>query len=267
MSVFIQAGYSPDPPLTHARIGWRNIVRRGNISGTAGLTGFPLTALGNSLTYERYRPSTSVLATITVDAGSPVEVDYVGIAAHTLQGKSFLLRSSNDNVSFTGQILVQVDSDDSSDIMALIEPVTARYWQIQFLYSISPFIGALFVGKSLGMQRQIYGGHTPITLSRSTTILPNVSDTGQWVGRSIIRSGYSSRYEWRHLKPDWYRANFDPFVEHARRNPFFIAWRPQEYPAEVVYGWTPGDIVPVNMVQRDFMSVGLDVEGYDGRSI
>lgn len=263
MSVFIQPGYTPDPPLTHARIGWRNIVRRGNVSGTAGLAGFPISALGNPLTYERYRPATSA-SNIVVDAATPAEVDYVGIAAHTLAGTTVLLQSSPNNSTWTTRLTIA--PTDSSDILGLISPITARYWRVQVTWSVSPFIGVLYLGKSLGMQREIYGGHSPITLSRSTTILPNVSDTGQWVGRSIIRSGYSSRYEWQHLKADWYRANFDPFVEHARRNPFFIAWRPQEYPAEVVYGWTPGDIVPTNMGLKDFMGVGLDVEGYDGRS-
>jgi hypothetical protein len=35
----------------------------------------------------------------------------------------------------------------------------------------------------------------------------------------------------------------------------------------VVYGWTPGDIVPVNMGLKDYMSVSLPVEGYDGRAV
>ncbi len=262
MSVFIESGFSPDPPLTHARIGWQSIVRRGNVSGTAGLTGFPITALGNPLTYERYRPATSV-SNIVVDAGTAVEVDYVGIAAHTLAGTTVVLQSSPNNSTWTTRLTMS--PTDSSDILGLITPVTARYWRVQVTWSASPFIGVLYIGKALAMQRQIYGGHAPITLSRSTEILPNVSDTGQWVGRSIIRKGYSSRYDWQHIKADWYRTNFEPFVQNARRNPFFIAWRPQEYPAEVVYGWTTDDIAPVNQGLKDFMRVGFEVEGYDGQ--
>jgi hypothetical protein len=265
MSVFIQAGYSPDPPLTHARIGWQNIVTASNVtSNTTGTTGNPLLSVTNPLTYERFQPNASA-TNIVVDAGVPVEVDYVGIAAHTLEGRTILLQSSTDNSTWTTRLTIVPTG--RTDILGLISPITARYWRINITWTAAPFIGVLYIGKSLAMQREIYGGHTPITLSRSTTILPNVSDTGQWVGRSIIRSGYSSQYDWRHLTASWYRANFDPFVEHARRKPFFIAWRPQQYPAEVVYGWTPGDIVPVNMGLKDYMSVSLPVEGYDGRAV
>jgi hypothetical protein len=268
MSVFIQAGYNPDPPLTHARIGWQNIATAENLMTgvtSAGISGFPVTAITNPLTYERYRPVDATVAGIRFDAGAPVTVDYVGIAAHTLEGKTVEFQSSDNNITFTNRLIMVPTG--RTDILGLISPITARYWRIRIEYTVSPFIGVIYIGKSLAMQREIYGGHTPITLSRSTTILPNVSDTGQWVGRSIIRSGYSSQYDWRHLTASWYRANFDPFVEHARRKPFFIAWRPQQYPAEVVYGWTPGDIVPVNMGLKDYMSVSLPVEGYDGRAV
>ena len=265
MTVFIQPGLSPDPPLTHARIGYQNIVAPSNLTGssTAGIAGFPLLSVANPLTYERFVPSASP-ALIVIDAGVPVEVDYIGIAAHTLSGRTVLLQSSTDGSTWTTRLSMTVDNNET--ILGLISPITARYWRISVTWTTAPQIGVLYIGKSLAMQRAIYGGHSPITLARNTVIQPNVSDTGQWVGRSIIRQGYRSSYEWNNLTAAWYRANFDPFVKAARTDPFFIAWRPSQFSEEVVYGWTTGDIIPSNMGIRDLMSVSMSVEGYDVRA-
>ena len=114
------------------------------------------------------------------------------------------------------------------------------------------------------MQRAIYGGHSPATLSRVTSVRPSLSETGQWLGATEVRSGYRSSYTWKHLTPSWYREHFDPFVaNNPRANPFFIAWRPDRYPDEVVYAWATNDIQPTNMgTGRGLMEVSMSVEGF-----
>jgi hypothetical protein len=117
------------------------------------------------------------------------------------------------------------------------------------------------MGQALTMQRRIYQGHTPLTLSRDTELSNNVSEGGQYLGRSIIRKGASTSAQWTHLNASWYRANFDPFVKSARTNPFFIGWRPLQYPNELGFVWTDSDIAPQNTGPRDFMSVGVNFRG------
>jgi hypothetical protein len=261
MSVFIQSGFFPETPLTHARIGWQNIVRSNNVTGTNGLTGNPLISLTNSLTYDRYRPNASP-ATITVDAGTNVTCDYFGIAAHTLNGATIVFASSTNNSTYTTRLTITPTNNDP--IMGLFAPVTARYWRLTITFGVAPFIGSLYVGKVLEMQRPIYQGINPPKLSRVTEIKPNISETGQWLGRSIVRKGYQTSLGWNNLKADWYRQNFEPFTLSARENPFFIAWRPETFDNDIMYSWTNGDIVPTNSGPKDFMSVSINIEGYDG---
>ena len=83
-------------------------------------------------------------------------------------------------------------------------------------------------------------------------------------GSSVVRKGYQNDYAWRHLNPVWYRENFDPFVKAAVTAPFFIAWRPEGYADEVVYGWTQGDITPDNSGPAGFMGVSMSVTGHGG---
>ena len=115
---------------------------------------------------------------------------------------------------------------------------------------------------ALAMQRAIYAGHSPITLSRKTVKRPTKSEFGQWLGSSTIRHGLKTSFEWKNLKAAWYREYFDPFVKSARTKPFFIAWRPSKFPNEIAYAWTSNDIKPSNMGILDYMDVSMSVEGY-----
>ena len=114
------------------------------------------------------------------------------------------------------------------------------------------------------MTRTIFGGHSPITLSAKTEYRNSVSETGQWLGRSIARQGTETEYSFTLVDDLWYRENFQPFVESAKTNPFFIAWRPDLYPDEVAYVWTTEDIKPQNRGgSTRLMNFAFSVEGHD----
>lgn len=249
-----------------ARIGYKSILTTTNLSGTAGATGFPLSAVVNPATYERYTPS-AMPAEIVCDAGAAVSIDYVGIAAHTLgtNASTVYLESSADNVTWTTR-LTMAPTDDTT-IIGMIAPVSARYWRLSIYGGSAPTIGIVYLGQVLTMQRNIYGGHTPLTLARITAVRPVLSETGQWLGATQERKGFKTGFTWKNLTAAWYRDNFDPFVAtNPRVKPFFIAWRPYSFPAEVGYCWATGDIAPSNSGIRNFMEVSMDVEGFSDRA-
>jgi hypothetical protein len=255
--VVIQDSFDPAVPLTHSRIGMNNIVREGDVSASTEEEGFPAIAAANPLTYEFWKP-TEVPATWVVDAGEDVVVNYAGIAAHTLAGSKVSIQSSVDNSTWVNQDTVEPDTN--APIMFLFAPVTARYFRILVEDAVAS-VGVIYIGKTLDMLRAAYAGLSPIDLSRRTTIRPNISEGGQWLGRSIIREGSSMSVGFRHLPFSWYKTNFDPFVEEAREYPFFFAWRPAGYPDSVGYVWTNEDITPVTMGIKDFVEVGFNMEG------
>jgi hypothetical protein len=271
MSVFISSALvlaaPEDAPLNHARILWRNLLTTAGLTGTAGLASFPLAAIVNPATYERYKPA-SLPATINFDAGAAITVDAVGFAAHTLgtNANTITISSSDDDVTYTEQAAF-IQGGENTPILSLFEEIEARYWRIVISGGSGiPVIGSIYIGQALAMQRGLYGGHTPITLARISTVRPNVSETGQWLGVRQERKGYKTSFQWQHLKAAWYREHFDPFVaSNPKVHPFFIAWRPQSYPAEVGYCIATDDIAPSNMGKRDFMEVGMSVEGFSDR--
>lgn len=263
MSIYISSSLVLNPlladqPLTHARIGWKSIATTSNLTGTAGDTGFPLTSAINPATFERYKPVGGTSAVLNIDAGSAVDVDYLGLQHRGVS--TVLFQSSDDDITYTTRANFNTGTDRS--IMSLIEEVTARYWRVTLTGTDIEVI-AFKVGKSLAMERAIYGGHMPITLAPVTAVRPNMSETGQWIGSSVQRKGYSTMYSWKNITAAWYRANFDEFVQNNPRvNPFFIAWRPETYPSEVAYCWATKDVKPTNMGVRDLMTMELSVEGF-----
>ena len=255
--IVIENSFNPTIPLTHSRIGIESITRTGTVTASSAANGFPASAAKNPLTWQFWRP-TSVPAWWKVDAGSAQSVDYVGIAAHTLSSNTVAVEYSDDDSNWT--TLISHSPTDNSPIMFLFEAVTARYWRI-VIGGIVASVGVVYIGKVLEMQRACYSGLTPINFNRSTIIRPNRSEGGQWLGRSVIREGSSMSVSYRHLDYDWYKDNFDPFVEQARIYPFFFAWRPEGYPETVGYVWTTDDIAPSTMGIRDLVQVGFDMQG------
>jgi len=247
-----------DQPLTHARIGYKTVLTNAVITGTAGLAGFPLINVKNPATFERYRPS-AIPATIDIDCLGPQEVDYL---AMQVNGVGLVeVYSSPDESNYTLLTTFNLANEETAS-MALFELASTRYYRL-VIGGNNPDIRAIKLGKALAMQRPIYGGHSPITLSPIHTVRPNLSERGQFLGSSLQRQGYGTSFEWNNLSASWYRNNFDDFVQSVpQANPFFIAWRPITFPNEVAYCMATNNIQPSNTGTRDLMQVSMSVEGY-----
>jgi hypothetical protein len=251
----------PPFPLTHARIGFETVCTAFNVSASSEAAGFPANAAVTPLTYERWQPEL-LPAWFKCDAGEAIDVDYVGLAGHNFSdvGAVVTVQHSANDVDWVD--FADFSPGDNSPLMFVAATViTARYWRV----TISgpgdvPFVGTIYIGTALAMQRPIYGGHSPITLSRKTRTTPNTSDAGQFLGRSTVRKGVATSYSWLNLTAEWYRKYFDPFAKVARENAFFIAWRPATFPSEVGFCWA-GDISPDNQGVRNLMSVEISVVG------
>lgn len=246
---------TPTVPLRNSRIGYDTITFDKTPIASSTEEGFSVLAPTYPTTYEYWKP-VSTPATWGVDNVVEAKCDFAGIVGD-IEGITIQVQSSEDNVNF----LTHVEGVATKKVvMFLFAAFGARFWRIRFVNG-NPKVSVVYIGKALPMQRSIYVGHTPITLSRRTTYNNTLSEDGQFLGRSIIRGGVQTVASFQNLKSDWYRANFDPFVKAAREYPFFFAWRPDSAPKEVGFVWTNEDIVPQNTGPRDFMSVSFNMTG------
>ncbi|MDD5273582.1 MAG: hypothetical protein PHU14_12790 [Methylovulum sp.] len=256
-------------PLTHPRIGYENLLRGADctITPSTEATDHEADNIVNGLTWSYWEP-TAVTATLTFTFDAAKDVDYFGIAAHTLDTYGFAIELEYlDNSSpatwvSLGEVL-PADTDGNGVIMFLFDEVSSDNFRLTITGGTgNPAIGVVYLGKVLEVERRIYGGHSPITLSKNTVIRPNKSEGGQWLGRTIIRQGASTSIALKNLTPTWIRATFKPFIEAARSYPFFWAWRPGDYADEIGYVWTDADISPQNSGQAGLMDVSFEVKGF-----
>lgn len=269
---FLLSAAAAGLPLTHARIGWDTYTRTltaSAISASSETDEGPGDAPLRPDTAEFWEPA-ALPATWTLDLGSLSDVDYVGIAGHTLgsSGASIVVQTSDN--TFAGSPSDEVWTDfasglvpaDDAPLLFLDDVRSVRRVRLTVTgVAEAPRIAVIYVGEALAMQRRIYGGHAPITLSRETVLYRALSRGGQFLGQSIRRRGVTGSASFKHLTAAWYRANFDPFVKAARQYPYFFAWRPADFPLEVAYVWTQDDIRPMNSGMLDFMEVGWNMNG------
>lgn len=278
--IFCSTGYVAEFPKNHARIGYDNCVPEATVSATSEAAGFPASAVKNQLTYEAWKPST-VPATLTIQFPERL-IDYIGIAASTVETDGATLTIELERggqwveaTFFEGGTGATLSLDFVNQEYSVYEEVLSNRAMIYQLGAAlttgiritmtgsAASLGVVYCGKMLEMYRPFYGGHTPGVLSRTTTVKPNKSVNGQWLGRSIIRQGLSAEYSWKHTPIGWYQENVEPFSKAAITSPFFVAWNPAQFPDHVLYAWTSDDIKPTLMGVRDYCEFGFSVEGYD----
>lgn len=267
MGVILESGYTVpggDEPLTHARIAHaNNWITGGTVTASSTATDFFADGPDNSLTYEKWQPS-SLPATWENNFGTSRVFDYCLIAAHNMGTNGNTLQVQDYNSATWTDLIPATAITDDMPILCIFSEQTDTRARIRITNGTAPTIGVVKFGTALQMQRAIYGGHSPIDLARQTIVRSTYSDTGEFLGKSKQRTYSQTEFAWQHLTASWVRTNWRPFQKALETEPFGIAWRPATF-SEVAYCQTDSIPVPSNMGIIDMMSVSLQARalGYD----
>ncbi len=248
-----------DSNLKYARIGYKNLLVSGDGASQS------LAIIPN--TYERWADSSGTMTGV-FQLATNEDIDFVAIGAHNLfsAGVTSIEISYRQNLS-VGYTVIETFTPVSDEAIMRLYDTISNVIEVRILINgvnanSTREIAVVYAGTALVMEQPIYGGHSPIDLSAKTEYQNSMSDTGQFLGRTVISKGIETDYSWRHLSPDWYRGNFQPFVDSAKRLPFFIKWRPDLYDS-AAFGYTLDDIKPSNMGGgHQLMSVGFKMRGH-----
>lgn len=236
----------PDPlanwdslPLSHARILYENKLMTSNVTDAEK-------ALVPN-TYERWTDASGTMEA-RFQPGSSVKANAIGIAAHNLgSAGSTIIVSTAPTVSGTFTERGAITPTTNEPILFLFDTVDdVEDVKITITGGVDREVGVVYSGEVLTMYQPIYGGHNPIDLMLDTDYRNTRSESGQFLGRDIIRRGTRASYKWKHLDPDWVRDRFKPFIESALTKPFFIKWRPDLYET-TAFGFTEKDVRLSNM--------------------
>ena len=250
---------TPPFSLKHARILYLNKLIGSSVTTSAGTNG-SLVLIPN--TADRWAITTTSFITFTLP--SAVSIDAIGIGAHNLGSTNYIVSfqySVTDVSSFVTFKASETPTEDTAIMAHISSNVSARRIRIICTGSGSAFIGSIYAGIALQMQRPFFAGHSPLPLSAKTVRYSSVTEGGNFVGEQIRRLGFRSSAPFKNLSNDWYRLYFQPFVVHARTLPYFFAWNLEQYPTDVGYCKTSEDITP-SYGSLDMFNVSFDMVGF-----
>lgn len=275
MSILMTPAYlaATTIPLHHARIGYENLARGAVITASSVAPGSYLQAPASDQTWEWWQatsahPNPWWGITFT----TPTVVNYFAMAAHEVGSAGGTIWIQYDaGAGWVDVADSYLTPTDDSSIMILFEDITCNAIRaIGMGGSFSPRISVMQFGTILEMPRPVkWMGHVPAILNRNFDKRPNVSERGQRLGSSLIRQGLSGQFDVANLGEYWVRSTFDLFIRNCMRYGYFIAWRPDQFPDEVLYGWTDDPIKPVNSqggVNR-LMSVSWGMDCFDWENV
>lgn len=257
------SGYAlgANQPLSHARILWSPISGVVTAGGTDG------NLASNDYTFQKWACG-ALPSNWTLVAAANVDVDTIFLAAHNLgtTGSTVLVQTASTlGGAFTTRATI-VPTDDTA-IAVMINnagtPYSIREIRIQVTgASAAAQIGIIRAGVALQMTQPVFAGVRPIGLSRAVETRHAISETGQWLGRTIQRQASQTDMNWTHLTAAWYRSDFQPFALTLPQKPFGLIQNPDRMPESVAWCWTSAAPAPENMGVRDYMAVSLSVTGF-----
>jgi len=268
MTVIFESGYSlpgADQPLNHARLAHASTwATGGTVSASSTDADYFADAPDTTLTYEKWKP-TSVAAWWQYAHTGSRSFDYCCVAAHTMgtNGNTFKVQYDSGGGTWADLTADTAIADDSP-IFAIFEPVTATNMRIYITGGTAPTIGVVKFGTAMQFRRPFFSGHAPGGLARQTILRSNYSETGEILGRSKQRTYMQTSFDWRHLPRTWVNSEFREFQLAMEEEPFWIAWRPDDYD-DVLFGIVDEVPIPSYMGVRDLMQVSFTMRarGYD----
>lgn len=261
MAVIFQTGYSlpgGDEPLTHARIAHSgNWLTGGTATASSTDADYFANAPLNTLTYEKWRGTAA--ATWEYDHGSSAECDYCAIGAHTIGTAGATFKVQYHDGSTWQDLCAATSPTNNEPILVIFAPQTRQRWRVNITAG-TPEIGVIKFGSALQMQRPLYGGYTPPNLARQTVLRSTYSESGEFLGRTKLRTHLEFPMSWRVLTRAWVDANWLPFLKAAETEPFFVAPAPDTF-TEVAFCQTTQPPEAPEQQASGFLAVSMTVRG------
>lgn len=234
-----------------AFIGYHNRVHSATLSAVGVTSGYSVNSLKNWQPFEFVSFDAGWSRQITIDCGAAVSVDYFALGGHELftsNTDNILLAASNDpafatyitlatlnNVSagvYDGSYAYDTSTaipsqivDDNYNVCLKLDSVSYRYYRLEFTPSTVVRIAVLAIGQRMEFELGFYKGIAPPKLNEDIVVTNNKSESGIYLGRSIVRTGVKpTSINLDNISHAWLYATWLPFKQHAEVYPFFYSF-------------------------------------------
>jgi len=250
-------------------IGYENLGESATITPDEEATGFPVENAVDWRLDDWWKGTTtdSFTTNIVFDLATAQSVDYFAMAGHNFGSGSISYNfqyDSADNPAFTSATSALgsgFSPTDDSVVIHTFSSISKRYWRVRLggsAGSPAPIIGQVSFGVRYEPPTGMRPGHVPPKYGINHKYVSNLSDTGQFVGRSLVRNEFQTSIMLDYLTAAQMRTDIDPLLAHAVVKPFFFLWDETNYSTEAAYCWLM-DAPQITTTPAPFYNVALKV--------
>lgn len=251
---------SPPFALNHARILYSSSISSSVATSTTGANP-AYTLIPNTAQRWTYLANGNLIYTLPAS----VSVDTICIGAHSISKGGYTVTPYYRATTGGALQLFAIGKSPSNDNAIMFHrssSVSATVIEIHLTSgSGAGFVGSVYVGIALQMQRPFFGGHTPAVLARQADYYSSMSESGNFIGVEVRRRAIESNADWKNITDTWYRQYVVPFLASAETLPFYFAWNLRDYPADVAYCKNITNIAPSYSGQRNLMTFSIPLVG------
>lgn len=242
------------------RIGYHNLVRFGGVTADTEEPQYPAYNIANEATNLWWQAADDE-ETHVYFSFQPAVWNYFGIAGHNLSGAIYQMQWRADEGDPWQDVIDEFSPGDNSAIMHLFENIVSGFARLKIIPAagVPPKIAVVYIGEYLTLPSRVYVGHEPINYAEDTTVASGFSERGDFLGRVQQREILSTTLEQKNCPPDYWRTHIRPFAISAKLRPFFMAWRPAEYPDEIGFCWLTSNIKLQNAHANGFVRFDINV--------
>jgi hypothetical protein len=243
------------------RVMYENLLENGTVTASSENPSYPVANCFDWVTCDWFRPASF----------GPV---YITLALDAADGANYFAFYGQDIYKYGGSIRLQYDDgsgwtdacdaispNDNAPRVVFFDRKVADSWRVAITCDSIFNLGVVAFGEYVALPYGMYIGWTPPTFARANTYINNVSEGGNFLGRSVIAKGIKTTLVLQGAQDAWMRSIWLPFIKHIEEKPFFFAPNVSAYPNEVALVWAKSDIPAPTHQYYGYMGATYNLRG------
>ena len=223
-------------------VGLTNLVKSGAVTVTSEATGFEKENAQSWKTSSWWQAAAAGTVYFTIDMGSAVPVDSWGIVGHDLSDNSGTIKAQYSTDNFAADTndfdTVQTPTDGAT-IFRKVTSQTKRYFRFEISSTgAASFIANFYLGVATSLSKGMNSPFSPANYNRDRKIMNNISEGGQFLGRTLRRNGSKITISQKNVTRTWIDSNWITIADHIELYPFYFIWDQENFPTEAAYCMT-----------------------------
>jgi len=125
---------------------------------------------------------------------------------------------------------------------------------------VAPFLSNLFFGLSTKLFGSPETGWVPPSVAFNDKLITNVSDGGNFVGRSLIRKAMRTSFNISVVEANFALNDWKTVLEAVQEHAFYFSWDSVNFPTDVAFCWTDRGVQGPSFTSPKHMSTRLSFD-------